>query len=125
MPTMAASMTFGSGTRAVSGRCAFAERLPPDLAERLKRDVDAYHRHYAVAAGLHVKRVSADHWPAAVSTTRGVRCSPGAKSRCDAPLDASSHPGRQRPSLALSPPTLSASAVAGEADVTDARASGR
>ena len=33
-----------------------AERLPPDLAERLKRDVDAYHRHYAVPAGLHVKR---------------------------------------------------------------------
>jgi hypothetical protein len=24
--------------------------------ERLKREVDAYHRHYAVPAGLHVKR---------------------------------------------------------------------
>lgn len=33
-----------------------AERLPPDLAERLKRDVDAYHRHFVVPAGLHVKR---------------------------------------------------------------------
>jgi SAM-dependent methyltransferase len=33
-----------------------AESLPPDGAARLKRDVDAYHRHYAVPAGLHVKR---------------------------------------------------------------------
>jgi SAM-dependent methyltransferase len=33
-----------------------AESLPPDRAERLKRDVDAYHSHYAVPAGLHVKR---------------------------------------------------------------------
>jgi hypothetical protein len=33
-----------------------AERLPPDLVKRLKRHVDAYHRHYAVPAGLHVKR---------------------------------------------------------------------
>jgi SAM-dependent methyltransferase len=34
----------------------FAEGLPADRVERLKRDVDAYHRHYAVPAGLHVKR---------------------------------------------------------------------
>jgi len=33
-----------------------AESLPTDRLERLKRDVDAYHRHYAVPAGLHVKR---------------------------------------------------------------------
>jgi len=32
------------------------ESLPADRLERLKRDVDAYHRHYAVPAGLHVKR---------------------------------------------------------------------
>lgn len=35
---------------------ALAESLPPDRADRLKQDVDAYHRHYAVPAGLHVKR---------------------------------------------------------------------
>src|SRR5262245_6874714 len=33
-----------------------AESLPADRAERLKRDVGAYHSHYAVPAGLHVKR---------------------------------------------------------------------
>ena len=33
-----------------------AESLPADRLERLKRDVDEYHRHYAVPAGLHVKR---------------------------------------------------------------------
>jgi SAM-dependent methyltransferase len=33
-----------------------AESLPPDRAERLKRDIGAYHGHYAVPAGLHVKR---------------------------------------------------------------------
>lgn len=33
-----------------------AEGLPPDRMERLKSDVDAYHRHYTVPAGLHVKR---------------------------------------------------------------------
>jgi ubiquinone/menaquinone biosynthesis C-methylase UbiE len=33
-----------------------AESLPPDRVQRLKRDVDAYHQHYAVPAGLHVKR---------------------------------------------------------------------
>jgi SAM-dependent methyltransferase len=33
-----------------------AESLPPDRVQRLKHDVDAYHRHYAVPAGLHVKR---------------------------------------------------------------------
>ena len=33
-----------------------AESLAPDRVERLRRDVDAYHRHYAVPAGLHVKR---------------------------------------------------------------------
>ena len=33
-----------------------AETLSPDRLERLKRDVDAYHRHYAVPVGLHVKR---------------------------------------------------------------------
>jgi SAM-dependent methyltransferase len=33
-----------------------AEGLPADRVERLKSDVDAYHRHYAVPAGLHVKR---------------------------------------------------------------------
>jgi hypothetical protein len=33
-----------------------AVSLPPDRVEPLKRDVDAYHQHYAVPAGLHVKR---------------------------------------------------------------------
>ena len=33
-----------------------AESLPPDRVQRLKHDVDAYHRHYAVPAGLHMKR---------------------------------------------------------------------
>jgi SAM-dependent methyltransferase len=33
-----------------------AESLPADRVERLQRDVDAYHRHYTVPAGLHVKR---------------------------------------------------------------------
>ena len=33
-----------------------AESLPPDRLERLKHDVDAYHRHYAYPAGLHMKR---------------------------------------------------------------------
>jgi SAM-dependent methyltransferase len=33
-----------------------AEDLPPDRTEQLKRDVDAYHGHYSVPAGLHVKR---------------------------------------------------------------------
>jgi SAM-dependent methyltransferase len=33
-----------------------AESLPPDRLQRLKHDVDAYHRHYAVPAGLHMKR---------------------------------------------------------------------
>jgi SAM-dependent methyltransferase len=33
-----------------------AESLAPDRVQRLKQDVDAYHRHYAVPAGLHVKR---------------------------------------------------------------------
>ncbi|MBR0692597.1 class I SAM-dependent methyltransferase [Bradyrhizobium lablabi] len=33
-----------------------AESLPPDRLERLKCDLDAYHQHYAVPAGLHVKR---------------------------------------------------------------------
>ena len=33
-----------------------AESLPTDRVERLKRDVDAYHQHFAVPAGLHVKR---------------------------------------------------------------------
>jgi SAM-dependent methyltransferase len=32
------------------------ESLPADRLERLKRDVDAYHRHYTVPAGLQVKR---------------------------------------------------------------------
>jgi len=32
------------------------ESLPPDRLERLKNDIDSYHRHYAVPAGLHVKR---------------------------------------------------------------------
>jgi SAM-dependent methyltransferase len=32
------------------------ESLPADRVEPLKRDIDAYHRHYAVPAGLHVKR---------------------------------------------------------------------
>jgi SAM-dependent methyltransferase len=32
------------------------ETLPPDRVERLKEDIDAYHRRYAVPAGLHVKR---------------------------------------------------------------------
>jgi ubiquinone/menaquinone biosynthesis C-methylase UbiE len=33
-----------------------AEILPADRLERLRRDVDAYHSHYVVPAGLHVKR---------------------------------------------------------------------
>ncbi len=33
-----------------------AESLPRESLGRLKRDVDAYHSHYTVAAGLHVKR---------------------------------------------------------------------
>jgi SAM-dependent methyltransferase len=32
------------------------ESLPPVRLERLKSEIDAYHRHYAVPAGLHVKR---------------------------------------------------------------------
>jgi SAM-dependent methyltransferase len=32
------------------------ESLPPGRAEHLERDVGAYHGHYAVPAGLHVKR---------------------------------------------------------------------
>jgi SAM-dependent methyltransferase len=32
------------------------ESLPADRVEQLRRDVDAYHRHYAVPAGLHVRR---------------------------------------------------------------------
>ncbi|HSB58337.1 MAG TPA: class I SAM-dependent methyltransferase, partial [Methyloceanibacter sp.] len=33
-----------------------AESLPADRVQQLKHDVDAYHRHYAVPAGLHMKR---------------------------------------------------------------------
>jgi SAM-dependent methyltransferase len=33
-----------------------AESLPADRAAALRRDVDGYHSHYAVPAGLHVKR---------------------------------------------------------------------
>jgi SAM-dependent methyltransferase len=33
-----------------------AESLPADRLEALKRDIDAYHSHYAAPAGLHVKR---------------------------------------------------------------------
>lgn len=33
-----------------------AESLPANRVERLRRDVDEYHLHYAVPAGLHVKR---------------------------------------------------------------------
>lgn len=33
-----------------------AETLPTDRLAHLKRDIDAYHRHYVVPAGLHVKR---------------------------------------------------------------------
>ena len=32
------------------------ESLPTDRREQLKRDLDAYHSHYAVSAGLHLKR---------------------------------------------------------------------
>jgi hypothetical protein len=32
------------------------ETLPADRVERLKRDIDAYHEHYSVPAGLHVRR---------------------------------------------------------------------
>jgi len=32
------------------------ETLSPDGVERLKRDIDAYHQHYVVPAGLHIKR---------------------------------------------------------------------
>jgi SAM-dependent methyltransferase len=35
---------------------ALTESLSPENVQRLKRDVDAYHRHYRVPAGLHVKR---------------------------------------------------------------------
>jgi hypothetical protein len=34
----------------------FAESLPPDRAERLKRDIGAYHSYYAAPAGVHMKR---------------------------------------------------------------------
>jgi hypothetical protein len=44
-------MTFGPGTCAASGRCA---RRAGKVA--LKRDVDAYHEHYKVEAGLHIRR---------------------------------------------------------------------
>jgi ubiquinone/menaquinone biosynthesis C-methylase UbiE len=33
-----------------------AETLPPERVAGLKRDVDAYHSHYSVSGGLHVKR---------------------------------------------------------------------
>lgn len=33
-----------------------AETLSPERQGHLRRDIDAYHRHYAVPAGLHVKR---------------------------------------------------------------------
>lgn len=33
-----------------------AESLAPDQVEALRRDIDAYHAHYAVPAGLHIKR---------------------------------------------------------------------
>jgi hypothetical protein len=33
-----------------------AESLPPSHVKLLKRDVDTYHHHYVVPAGLHVKR---------------------------------------------------------------------
>jgi SAM-dependent methyltransferase len=33
-----------------------AESLPPDRRQHLKRDIDGYHRHYAVPAGLYVRR---------------------------------------------------------------------
>ncbi|WP_162915278.1 class I SAM-dependent methyltransferase [Desertibaculum subflavum] len=33
-----------------------ARGLPPDRLEAFRRDVDDYHRHYAVPAGLHVRR---------------------------------------------------------------------
>jgi ubiquinone/menaquinone biosynthesis C-methylase UbiE len=33
-----------------------AETLPADRVGRLKQDIDAYHKHYAVSAGLHVRR---------------------------------------------------------------------
>src|SRR5262249_24611856 len=32
------------------------QSLPPDRVHQLRRDVDAYHRHYAIPAGLHMKR---------------------------------------------------------------------
>ena len=55
--TTAGSRTFGSGTRAGFGRLRqLVESLPLDRVQQLKRDVDVYHRHYAVPAGLHVKR---------------------------------------------------------------------
>ena len=57
IPTTAGSRTFGSGTRAGFGRLRqLVESLPLDRVQQLKRDVDVYHRHYAVPAGLHVKR---------------------------------------------------------------------
>jgi ubiquinone/menaquinone biosynthesis C-methylase UbiE len=33
-----------------------AETLPPDRVDQLKQDIDAYHEHYAVSAGLHMRR---------------------------------------------------------------------
>ena len=57
IPTTAGSRTFGSGTRAGFGRLRqLVESLPLDRVQQLKRDVDVYHRHYAVPAGLHVRR---------------------------------------------------------------------
>ena len=55
-PTTAASRIFGIDTRGFGPLRQLTESLPADRLERLKRDVDAYHRHYAVPAGLHVKR---------------------------------------------------------------------
>jgi len=43
-------------TRAFGPLRQLVESLPPDRVQQLKRDVDAYHRHYAVPAGLHVRR---------------------------------------------------------------------
>jgi hypothetical protein len=69
MPTIAALRTLGLVyTRLWTATPA--GRDPSDRVARLKEDIDAYHRHYAVPAGLHVKReYLTHHWSPAVSAT--------------------------------------------------------
>lgn len=47
---------WGWFTRGFGPLRQLAESLPPDKLAALRRDFDAYHAHYTVPAGLHVKR---------------------------------------------------------------------